>query len=151
MKLLGGLLLALALIIGSTEASFLNCKIRYDRKDYKSWYDVGYGAILGFYADPPEDPTQCPDCHRVGTNLAKLNGAIVDVERQRNLWIRKSKITNLSFFNMLSTLVKIYPLFVDFFEVVTFLLTDPIVEGLLTSLGGINAVFGEEEGIAKVY
>ena len=55
---------------------------------------------------------------------------MVQLEKQRDLWIDKNKIMNLKFFQMFSQLMLVYPLFTDFFSSLNAIFSSPIIQTL---------------------
>ena len=76
--------------------------------------------------------------------MAQLHYRVVDMEDMRKFWLKKENITALRFFEMLTRLLKVYPLFSEFFTVLQYLFTDPV----LTSFG--SAKLTGQEGVETI-
>ena len=93
---------------------------------------MGANIVYGLYDVPPsESYLDCPRCDYFGLTMAQLHYRVVDMEDMRKFWLKKENITALRFFEMLTRLLKVYPLFSEFFTVLQYLFTDPV----LTSFG----------------
>ena len=57
--------------------------------------------------------------------MAQLHYTVVELEDQRQFWLRKENITGSRMFEMFSRLVQIYPLFTNFFQTLQGLFQEP--------------------------
>ena len=122
-----------------TSSSFkseIKCKLRYDEIDTENWSSLARGIGLGIFVDYTSTDTYgCPECNELGDRFGDINKYAVTLEQQRNLWIDKNAILNLSFFDMFSKLMQVYPLFTDFFTSINNIVESKIVQA---AFGGTN-------------
>ena len=106
----------------------IKCKLRYDIRNYYNWYNFASTIAYGLYDYPPEDYMDCQRCDDLGNLAGELHYAVIDLEDQRQFWINKENITSLRFFEMLTRLLEVYPLFSDLFTIVQELASDPVLD-----------------------
>ena len=107
------LISSLAIVLANAE---MICKLRYDVRNYMNWYNIGSNIIFALYDEPPSEvPIECPDCDRFGNTLGEFHYSLVTLEDSRKYWLNKDEIADSRFFEMLSRLLQVYPLFTEFF------------------------------------
>ncbi|MFN9909107.1 MAG: hypothetical protein ACK56F_23805, partial [bacterium] len=102
------------------------------------------------------NPMNCTECNDFGAKFADINKFMVQLEDQRGLWIDKNKIMNLKFFEMFSQLMKVYPLFTDFFSSLNAIFSSPIIQTitggttLLATGSGFTTTSGQPKNMEVV-
>ena len=123
-------LMVCLLLCSELVRSELKCKMRYDIRSYMTWFDFGTNFIYGLYSDPPDSIDACPRCQNFGNVISELHYTVVDLEDNRQFWVNKENITALKFFQMLTRLMQVQVLFVNFFSVLQNLFKDPVLSAL---------------------
>ena len=108
-------LIICSLLFSQLVKSETPCKMRYDVRSYMTWFDFGSNLVYGMYQDPPETIEKCARCQSLGNLLSELHYTVVDLEDNRQFWVKKENITELKFFQMLTRLLQVQALFVNFF------------------------------------
>ena len=130
------LLAAITLLFSFTSAELnmmpLNCRLRYDYENPHHWYDIGTGLIYGLYDEPPETVALCERCVEFGKDLAELNVFWMKVEAISAIWLDKTAIIRMEFFDMFDALLGFYPTFSNYWEKMANVFTN---ESLLAIFG----------------
>ena len=80
------------------------------------WYQIGTGMIYGLYDEPPETVALCERCITFGKDLAELNTFYVKVDALSSIWLDKTTIIQMKFFQMFDALLNLYPTFSNYWE-----------------------------------
>ena len=72
--------------------------------------------IYGLYDEPPETVALCERCITFGKDLAELNTFYVKVDALSSIWLDKTTIIQMKFFQMFDALLNLYPTFSNYWE-----------------------------------
>ena len=72
--------------------------------------------IYGLYDEPPATVELCERCITFGKDLAELNTFYVKVDALSSIWLDKTTIIQMKFFQMFDALLNLYPTFSNYWE-----------------------------------
>ena len=123
--------LAIVLALFSTAevaTAKLECELRMGVRKYMNWYTAGGAFVNALYDRPQaESILECKRCDRFGNKMGELHYALVDFEANRRYWVEKDVFTEASFFEGLSLLMQVFPIFTAFFNAMIAIVQDPVL------------------------
>ena len=95
------------------------CNLKFFEQNEHNWREISQGYLLGLYEDPgdynllPKSPNSCTDCKNFGHNIGELNKGTVLIEKYRDLWLDKQKVTSEDILKIGQTLLETYNVFMN--------------------------------------
>lgn len=106
----------------------IQCELRMGVRKYMNWYTAG-GAFVNSLYDRPQGNgiDDCTRCDRFGNKMGEFHYALVALEENRSYWLDKDHLENVPFFEGLSIIMSLYPVFTGLFNSMSALVQDPVL------------------------
>ena len=92
------------------QRSILRCPIKFYSVDPYNWSNLWEGYLLGLHKDTMERK-KCLECKLFGENMAGINRGIVYIDKFRNRWMDKERVTKADVYHVTGILLEIYKIF----------------------------------------